>query len=1269
MMFAKCACIFFIGCRRAPKPGFLAEVVSVTGMLFAFIFLSLLVPSRVLSYSVVFQNEFGSHGRGDSNLREPRAMAIDDYGDIYIADTENNRIQVFSPQGAFLRKWGKKGDRAGEFDAPAGIAVRMGKVFVSDTDNDRVQIFDKQGNYIDSFGRRGDDPKEFKEPRGIAAWNGMLYVADTDNDRVQVFSEDGIFLYEINAEKSRYARLKEPYAVSVDLQGNIYIIDNKIRLSVIDPKGTISGTTMMVGASALSAEAIYVTSGGIYTARKNRVYKYDFAFKNIYAFGSEGESPGAFRNISALAADDTGSLFVLDAGKNSVQKFLTETLVSGAGPSANIPSTVSYVKDVSLPPGRFLAGEEGRLFIFDDGTQTLGAWSEDDRRTSDHYDLSGKAGGQDGHIWTVDKERHCLREFDAGGKLLRTIGQKGEGDGEFYYPSALVAHSGDLYVADTGNARIQVLDGSGKFIRSFAGAGKGKGGLDSPVGLAFDQKNNLYIADDELNKVVKTDQAGNFISEFGVEGSGPGRLDNPRGLLVIGEEVYVLDSENNRVEVFDTNGEYLRKFGSKGNGKGEFKEPAAMFIDRDYNLFVFDKRNDRVQVLRLLLTPSSPKVLRADGMLKEIKVTWLPCPEPYVDFYTIYRRREGERDFEEIGKIDSFSSFSTYGFFDKNLKSDTVFSYAVAAVSQTGNISARGNVVSARTKKLVPSAPRLNKVETGQRDLVIQWIPSPEPYTDHYVVMRNNEAWHTYMEIAMTDESSFQDSKLTPNTLYKYRVVAVGEEGDRSEPLDIETRTMKLPPIEIVDIALDDLFANNYKYYETNPVGSLVLKNNSETAITKIKISLMVSGYMDYPTESIIENLDGGIKREVPLHAVFNNRILDLAETATLQSEISIFYQDGEKNKTVSVSKPLTVFEKHALMWDNIEKASIFITPKDPMLLELAAKSVSKNAGSRINKSLLQAKAVFEELGALGITYIQDPNNPYQIVSKDVSLIDYIQYPRETLQRKAGDCDDLVVLYSSLLESLGIDTAFVAYPGHILLMFDTSLGDEEVEEFGFPPEEYTVHRGTIWIPVEVTLVGTSFSAAWKRGIDQLREMQNSEMQIVVVEDAWKNFKPAMPDYRESPLDLEGQERTGNDPPGDTEELRKQRVEYISSLFLNAPDTPYTLAQLGILYGENAMYEEAMDMFKMYEKKFGQDATVMNNIGNLYLLQGKYADAEKAYLKALLHDLEDPGIMVNFARCYYKQGDKEKARRYLEKAARIDPDIVKKYFYLASELRH
>ncbi|MCK4542225.1 MAG: transglutaminase domain-containing protein [Spirochaetales bacterium] len=74
-------------------------------------------------------------------------------------------------------------------------------------------------------------------------------------------------------------------------------------------------------------------------------------------------------------------------------------------------------------------------------------------------------------------------------------------------------------------------------------------------------------------------------------------------------------------------------------------------------------------------------------------------------------------------------------------------------------------------------------------------------------------------------------------------------------------------------------------------------------------------------------------------------------------------------------------------------------------------------------------------LGLYGLNYVVDPRTPYTELSQQREWIDFIQFPRQTLEYRAGDCDDLSILYCALLESVGIETAFITVPGHILMAF------------------------------------------------------------------------------------------------------------------------------------------------------------------------------------------------------------------------------------------
>lgn len=1231
------------------------------------------VPKTAFSYVMVdFLFEFGSQGKEPGMFREPQALALDRLGDVYVVDTNNHRVQVFGPSGDFLRKWGKEGSGTGEFDAPSGIAIGNDRVYIADSDNHRIQIFDTQGNHIGSFGSKGSGQKEFRKPKGLVWWNNLLYVADKGNDRIQVFTGDGIFLYQLSPEKTGSLSLEGPYSMAVDQFGNIYVIGKNNRIDIFSQKGKPRG--------GVNGDAVTLGPDGIYIANKSRIFRFthDSSLKQFFTSGANNEirvsgpeesSSGVFREISAIAINELRNLYVLSSKQGTISVFRTKAEPVDFEPE-KMPSGVAFYRDIPIASNIVLSHFNDTVFFFDMEKEKILPLNELGSGPDPGKGKISSSAGAQGNIWVVNTEKHCLHNFDSSGKLIGTVGGKGSRDGQFSSPADIAVHNNYLYVADAGNARIQMLDREGKYINSFGNQQRDKGNISKPVAITFDKNNNLYVVDEELNKVVKMDSAGSFVREFGNEGEEDGQFRKPRGIFVVNEEVYVLDSGNNRVQIFDADGMFLRKFASEGKGIGEFKRPSAMYIDNLYNLYVLDRRNDRVQNLKLLLTPSAPKALRADGMIKEVKITWLPSPEPHVAAYTIFRRQKGNADFEEVGKVDGTASYSKFAFFDKNLKSKATFYYTVKAVSRTGNQSLMSNMVEATTKSLVPSKPKLVKTDVGQREIFMEWAPSPESYADHYVVMKNNETWKSYLEVNNTKSLSFKDTNLAPNTVYKYMLVAVGIEDDRSEPLTFELTTLKLPAIEILGAETGDIFSNNYKYYEEHPLGKIIIKNNRENNLAGIKISLMARDYMDYPTEALIDNIKAGETLEIPLKAVFNNRLLALTENSAVPAEIEVSYFEDKEVKTVTISKSLDVFEKHALRWDKTEKAAVFVTPKDPLLLQLAAASVAgyNNNDLILSKSLIQAKAVFEAMGVMGITYMQDPNNPYQQVSKKAARVDFIQYPRDTLKRKAGDCDDLVVLYASILEGLGINTALLTYPGHIFLMFDASVGLDSRENFAFPPEDYVTLRKTIWIPVEVTLVGNAFNIAWKKGLDQYREWQGRGLQIVEMTDAWKEFKPATLGYEDMSIEMIDPARIEAAFPGETESLRQRSLNYLVSLLLSGPVTANSLDQLGTLYGENRMYSEAMATFEKYIALNGEDATVLNNMGNLYFLQANYKNAEKSYLKALRYDPTDTGILINCVRLYLKLNNMEKARKFFASAAEIDPEVSSKYYYLSPKLK-
>ena len=131
----------------------------------------------------------GASGRRPRRVRPPDAVAIAPSGNVYVADTGNNRVVELSPAEPSSPRGARKGTADGRFDAPTGIAVdAAGNVYVLDSENNRVEEFGSSGHFLAKWGLRGTGPGEFSQPRAIAVGcEGDVYVADTNNNRVERF--------------------------------------------------------------------------------------------------------------------------------------------------------------------------------------------------------------------------------------------------------------------------------------------------------------------------------------------------------------------------------------------------------------------------------------------------------------------------------------------------------------------------------------------------------------------------------------------------------------------------------------------------------------------------------------------------------------------------------------------------------------------------------------------------------------------------------------------------------------------------------------------------------------------------------------------------------------------------------------------------------------------------------------------------------------------------------------------------------------------------
>ncbi|HYM46295.1 MAG TPA: DUF6531 domain-containing protein, partial [Solirubrobacteraceae bacterium] len=179
--------------------------------------------------SSIFFCRAGISGSGNGQLSEPKGVAVDASGNVWVVDPVNARVQEFAENGSYLNKFGSYGGGEGQFNVPLGIALSGGNLYVSEYGNNRVQELSTAGKFISQIGtgKAGSGNGEFNAPRGIAAdpRTGNLYVADAGNNRVQEFSAAGSLIAKFGSAGSGTEQLSEPKGVAVSFSGGVYVTD------------------------------------------------------------------------------------------------------------------------------------------------------------------------------------------------------------------------------------------------------------------------------------------------------------------------------------------------------------------------------------------------------------------------------------------------------------------------------------------------------------------------------------------------------------------------------------------------------------------------------------------------------------------------------------------------------------------------------------------------------------------------------------------------------------------------------------------------------------------------------------------------------------------------------------------------------------------------------------------------------------------------------------------------------------------------------------
>lgn len=480
--------------------------------------------------------------------------------------------------------------------------------------------------------------------------------------------------------------------------------------------------------------------------------------------------------------------------------------------------------------------------------------------------------------------------------------------------------------------------------------------------------------------------------------------------------------------------------------------------------------------------------------------------------------------------------------------------------------------------------------------------------------------------------------------------------------------------IRFSSVKLNRVFPVLYKYYDDHPIGTATVMNTGSHTVEEAEIRLKLNQFMDAPKLSArIDTLEPGEQHTIDIYALFTEEILAETEGAKVAAELSAEYKVRGRSGTDMEVITLDTFNRNAMRWDDDRKIAAFVTARDDEVQRFArnnASIVDDRGVDAVARELQLAMVFLNAMHAHRCAYVVDPSSSYFELSRDNDAIDSIQFPRQTLQYRAGDCDDLSAAFAALLESAGVPTAFITVPGHIYVAFELDMTAREAGRTFSRYEDIIVREdSSIWVPVETTMLAEGFLAAWAEGAAQWRKHDAKGNAVLLpTRSAWKTYEPVAFGVSSFEIDIPQREKVAGAFHAELErfinrEISGRERKLLGRLRMDPADIR-SRNKLGVLYARYGKYQKAEEQFRAVADARPYLPAFIN-LGNIAFLNRNYRAAREAYGRALRLDADSRTALLGMARVAYAEEDYRGAEEAYAELSAQAPELAERFAYLAS----